>query len=544
MNRTERLLDLITYLLNAHEPISWQEIKNHFPDDYARGVEESNQRKFERDKAELISLGIPIDYHSGAGAKKEGYIIEEEKLFLPEIEFTAQESSLLMLSASAVLENESFPYRDQLESALHKITSTNHQIGVVGLGYVGLSLSMELVRSGFRVHGIDIDGGKVEQMNRGESLVQDVAGPILKAAVDSGQFRAYQDYEVVSRVDCVIICVPTPLRQTKDPDISCIMDATREIRRYLHNDMLIILESTTYPGTTEEVLSSELQSDRFKVGKDLFLAFSPERADPGNSDYDTKNTPKIVGGITAECTQMAKILYEQIIDKVITVSSTATAEMVKLLENTFRAVNIGLVNEIAIVCDKLGVSVWEVIEAAATKPFGFMPFFPGPGLGGHCIPIDPLYLSWKLKMLNYNARFIELASEVNTQMPEYCLNRIARLLNQHQRSVNGTSILILGVTYKRDVNDVRESPALDIIRLLENDGAKVAYCDPYVSCLRVDGFAKKSIQLTPETVKQYDLVVLVTDHSCFDYEMIQRSANLIFDTRNSFKEPLAKVSRL
>ncbi len=425
-----------------------------------------------------------------------------------------------------------------------KILSKKAEIGVVGLGYVGLSLSMELVRSGFRVHGIDIDGGKVEQMNRGESLVQDVAGPILKAAVDSGQFRAYQDYEVVSRVDCVIICVPTPLRQTKDPDISCIMDATREIRRYLHNDMLIILESTTYPGTTEEVLSSELQSDRFKVGKDLFLAFSPERVDPGNSDYDTKNTPKIVGGITAECTQMAKILYEQVIDKVIPVSSTATAEMVKLLENTFRAVNIGLVNEIAIVCDKLGVSVWEVIEAAATKPFGFMPFFPGPGLGGHCIPIDPLYLSWKLKMLNYNARFIELASEVNTQMPEYCLNRIARLLNQHQRSVNGTSILILGVTYKRDVNDVRESPALDIIRLLENDGATVAYCDPYVSCLRVDGFAKKSIQLTPETVKQYDLVVLVTDHSCFDYEMIQRSANLIFDTRNSFKEPLAKVSRL
>ena len=426
----------------------------------------------------------------------------------------------------------------------NKILSKKAEIGVVGLGYVGLNLSMELVRSGLRVHGIDIDVEKVEQMNRGESPVQDVAGPILKAAVDSGHFRAYQDYEVVSRVDCVIICVPTPLRQTKDPDMSHIMDATREIRRYLHNDMLIILESTTYPGTTEEVLSTELQSNRFKVGKDLFLAFSPERADPGNSEFDTKNTPKIVGGITAECTQMAKILYEQIIDQVIPVSSTATAEMVKLLENTFRAVNIGLVNEIAIVCDKLGVSVWEVIEAAATKPFGFMPFYPGPGLGGHCIPIDPLYLSWKLKMLNYNARFIELASEVNTQMPEYCLNRIARLLNQHQRSVNGTSILILGVTYKRDVNDVRESPALDIVRLLESDGAKVDYSDPYVSCLRVDGFVKKSIQLTPETVKQYDLVVLVTDHSCFDYEMIQRSANLIFDTRNSFKEPLAKVSRL
>jgi UDP-N-acetyl-D-glucosamine dehydrogenase len=426
----------------------------------------------------------------------------------------------------------------------NKILSKKAEIGVVGLGYVGLSLSMELVRSGLRVHGIDIDVEKVEQMNRGESTVQDVAGPILKAAVDSGHFRAYQDYEVVSRVDCVIICVPTPLRQTKDPDISYIMDATREIRRYLHNDMLIILESTTYPGTTEEVLSTELQSDRFKVGKDLFLAFSPERADPGNSEFDTKNTPKIVGGITAECTQMAKILYEQIIDQVIPVSSTATAEMVKLLENTFRAVNIGLVNEIAIVCDKLGVSVWEVIEAAATKPFGFMPFYPGPGLGGHCIPIDPLYLSWKLKMLNYNARFIELASEVNTQMPEYCLNRIVRLLNQHQRSVNGTSILILGVTYKRDVNDVRESPALDIVRLLESNGAKVDYSDPYVSCLREDGFVKKSIQLTPETVKQYDLVVLVTDHSCFDYEMIQRSANLIFDTRNSFKEPHAKVSKL
>jgi UDP-N-acetyl-D-glucosamine dehydrogenase len=425
-----------------------------------------------------------------------------------------------------------------------KIVTKKAEIGVVGLGYVGLTLAMEFVESGFRVHGIDVDSPKVAQINCGESPVQDVENKILKSAVESGRFQAYQDYQVVSRVDCVLICVPTPLRQTKDPDISYILDAAHSIGKHLHRDMLIVLESTTYPGTTDEVLSPEFQSDHFEIGKDLFLAFSPERVDPGNPDYNTKNTPKIVGGITANCTEMAKTLYEQAIGVVFPVSSAATAEMVKLLENTFRAVNIGLVNEIAIVCDKLGVSVWEVIEAAATKPFGFMPFFPGPGLGGHCIPVDPLYLSWKLKMLNYHARFIELASEVNTQMPEYCIRRIARLLNQHQKSVNGTQILILGVAYKKDVNDVRESPALDVIRLLESDGAKVDYCDPYVSRLQVDGLVKKSIRLTSKSLKKYDLVVLVTDHSCFDYKMIQKSARLIFDTRNSFKELLGNVSKL
>ncbi|MDA2926949.1 nucleotide sugar dehydrogenase [Acidobacteria bacterium AH-259-G07] len=425
-----------------------------------------------------------------------------------------------------------------------KILTKQAEIGVVGLGYAGLPLAMAFARSEFKVHGIDADSEKVKDINRGTSHVQDIKDEVLKCAIDAGRFQAHSGYKVVSRLDCVLISVPTPLRQTKDPDISYIVDAAQNIRKHLHKNMLIVLQSTTYPGTTDEVLTVEFQSGNFKIGKDLFLAFSPERVDPGNATFTTKNTPKIVGGVTPQCTEMAKALYGQIIDQVIPVSSAAAAEMVKLLENTFRAVNIGLVNEIAIMCDKLGVSVWEVIEAAATKPFGFMPFFPGPGLGGHCIPIDPLYLSWKLKTLNYNARFIELASEVNTQMPEYCFNRMARVLNQNRKCVNGTKVLLLGVSYKKDVSDMRESPALDIIRLLENDGAKVDYSDPYVSHLQIDGAVKESIPLSAETIKKYDLVVVVTDHSCFDYGMLQKSAQLIFDTRNTFAEAFNNVVKL
>jgi len=426
-----------------------------------------------------------------------------------------------------------------------KILKKKAEVGIVGLGYVGLSLTVEFLRSGFKVYGIDNDNKKVNRMNAGEFPDQEIARSIINPAIDSNQLQISQTYDVLARVDCIIICVPTPLRQTKDPDMQYIMQAVAEIRKYLHQDTLVILESTTYPGTTEEVLLSELENQKLKIGKDFFLAFSPERVDPGNSKYGTKNTPKIVGGITSECTEMAKILYEQVIDSVVPVSSAATAEMVKLLENTFRAVNIGLVNEIAIACNKLDIPVWEVIEAAATKPFGFMPFFPGPGLGGHCIPIDPLYLSWKLKTLNYRARFIELASEINTYMPEYCLSRIVQLLNQNKQSIYGSNILVLGVAYKKNVEDTRESPALDIIRLLEDNGAKVDYHDPYVPNVKVDeNSIKRSIQLTSKSIEKYCLVVLVTDHSCFDYKMIQNSAHLVFDTRNSFKEPFETLSRL
>jgi len=425
-----------------------------------------------------------------------------------------------------------------------KILSKNAQLGVVGLGYVGLPLALEFIRGGFKVHGIDVDQEKVQKIKDGVSYVADVREDDLRRAVESGRLEVHSDYSVVSKVDCVSICVPTPLRKTKDPDISYIMAASHDIRQFIHKEMLIVLESTTYPGTTEEVLLKEFQSVEMEVGKDIYIAFSPERVDPGNPKYNTRNTPKVVGGITPRCTAMAKLLYDQVIDQVVPVSSATAAEMVKLLENTFRAVNIGLVNEIAIMCDKLGVSVWEVIEAAATKPFGFMPFFPGPGLGGHCIPIDPLYLSWKLKMLNYNARFIELASEVNTQMPEYCVQKIRQVLNQNRKCVNGSKILFLGVAYKRESSDIRESPALDMMRLLEGEGAKIEYSDPFVPELGMDGSRLQSVELDPESLRKSDLVVLVTDHSCFDYSMIQRSAPLIFDSRNAFKEASDNVFKL
>jgi len=425
-----------------------------------------------------------------------------------------------------------------------KILSKKAQIGVVGVGYAGLPLAMEFARSGFKVHGIDVDDEKVKDLNEGKSHIEDVKDDILQFAIRAGCFEAHSDYEVVSQLDCVILCVPTPLRQTKDPDISYIVDAAQAVKKHLHKDMLVVLQSTTYPGTTEEVVKAEFESENVQIGKDVFLGFSPERIDPGNLRFTIKNTPKIVGGITPQCTEMAKTLYEQAIDLVIPVSSAAAAEMVKLLENTFRAVNIGLVNEIAIMCEKLGISVWEVIEAAATKPFGFMPFFPGPGLGGHCIPIDPLYLSWKLKMLNYNARFIELASEVNTQMPEYCIYRIVGVLNRNQKCVNGTKVLLIGLTYKKDVSDVRESPALDMMRLLENGGAQVDYSDPYVSQLSIDDVVKKSVSLEAATIQEYDLLVMVTDHSDFDYAMIQKSAQLIFDARNVFREAFDNVVKL
>jgi len=427
---------------------------------------------------------------------------------------------------------------------LEKIDRAEARIAVVGLGYVGLPLAMEFVRGGYRIDGIDIDSEKVSDINKGRSPVLDVPDSVLRTAVDSGSFRAHDDYGITSEADCISICVPTPLRKTKDPDISYILNATRGIRRFLHREMLIVLESTTYPGTTEEVLVPELAEGGLEVGKDIYVAFSPERVDPGNPVYNTRNTPKIVGGVTPRCADLAVRLYGKVIDKVIPVSSTTSAEMVKLLENTFRAVNIGLVNEIAIMCDRLGLSVWEVIEAAASKPFGFMPFYPGPGLGGHCIPIDPLYLSWKLKTLNYNARFIELASEINSSMPEYCVFKINRILNQRRKCVNGSKILVVGVAYKKDVSDTRESPALDIMRLLEIDGAEVRYFDPYVPEIELNGGRKTSVSLNDSVLREFDLVVLVTDHSSIDYELIRDCSQVIFDTRNAVKDSGENVFKL
>ena len=429
-----------------------------------------------------------------------------------------------------------------------KIANREAKVGIVGLGYVGLPLAMEMIRAGFEVHGIDVNREKVESLNAGRSHVLDVPGSAVADGVAQGKFKAYTTYDPVASVDCVSICVPTPLKKTRDPDISFVTQAVEGILGHLHSDMLVVLESTTYPGTTDEIVRTEIEKAGYTVGRDVYVAFSPERVDPGNPTFGTHNTPKVIGGVTPECTEMARFFYEQIIEKVVAVSSTQSAEMVKLLENTFRVVNIGLVNEVAVMCDKLGISVWEVIQAASTKPFGFMPFYPGPGLGGHCIPIDPLYLSWKLKSLNYNARFIELASEINTEMPEYCVNKIAKALNRSQKPVNGSRVLVLGVAYKRDVSDTRESPAVDIIQLLEADGALVDYHDPHVPQLKSDHgpreLFKQSVELSAETLGAYDIVVLVTDHSAVDYELIQKSAKLVFDSRNAFKGKFENVVKL
>ncbi|MFZ0430849.1 MAG: nucleotide sugar dehydrogenase [Acidobacteriota bacterium] len=429
-----------------------------------------------------------------------------------------------------------------------KIAKREAKVGIVGLGYVGLPLAMEMIRAGFEVHGVDVDIAKVTGLNAGKSHVLDVPSSAVAEGVSQGKFKAYTTYDPIASVDCVSICVPTPLKKTRDPDISFVTQAVEGILSRLHPGMLVVLESTTYPGTTDEIVRTEVEKAGYTVGKDVYVAFSPERVDPGNPVFGTHNTPKVIGGVTPECTAMAQYFYEQIIERVVPVSSTQAAEMVKLLENTFRVVNIGLVNEVAVMCDKLGISVWEVIQAASTKPFGFMPFYPGPGLGGHCIPIDPLYLSWKLKSLNYNARFIELASEINTEMPEYCVNKIAKALNRKRKPVHGSRVLVLGVAYKRDVSDTRESPAMDIIQLLEAEGALVDYHDPHVPELRGDHgpteLLKNSVALDAQSVASYDIVVLVTDHSAVDYAMVQESAQLIYDSRNAFKTKSEKVVKL
>jgi UDP-N-acetyl-D-glucosamine dehydrogenase len=415
---------------------------------------------------------------------------------------------------------------------MHKITERSAHVSVVGLGYVGLPLAIEFARAGYRVTGLDTDPDKVAGINAGRSHVQDVSSAALRQVVEGGQFRATDDFAVLGEVDTISICVPTPLSKSKDPDISYIVSVTQAICKHLHPVQLIVLESTTYPGTTDEVILPQMQATGLQLGKDFMLAFSPERIDPGNKIFHLGNTPKIIGGVTAKCTRAAKHLYQQIIDTVVPMSSSRAAEMVKLLENTFRAVNIGLVNEVALMCDRLGLDVWEVIDAAATKPFGFMPFYPGPGLGGHCIPLDPHYLAWKLKTLDYRARFIELADDINTRMPHYVVSRIGDVLNEVCKSLKGSKILVLGIAYKSDTNDIRESPALEVIHHLQAKGSEVFFHDPFIT--EVPGL--QYTDLTERMLNWADCVVITTSHSVYDYRWIVEQSKLIVDTRNATRD--------
>jgi UDP-N-acetyl-D-glucosamine dehydrogenase len=427
---------------------------------------------------------------------------------------------------------------------VEKIKQKKVRCAIIGLGYVGLPLAVELAEAGVEVVGIDLDKSKVDSINNKKSYIQDVPTARLKELVSKGMLVATTAYSALMNVDTINICVPTPLRKTKEPDISYIVKSAEQITRYLKKGQLVILESTTYPGTTDEVLLPMFEAKGLKVGKDFFLAFSPERVDPGNPKYTTKNIPKVVGGVTPACTEAAKALYELAIDNVHSLSSTRVAETVKLLENTFRSVNIGLVNELAQMCDKMGIDVWEVIDAAKTKPFGFMAFYPGPGLGGHCIPIDPLYLSWKARLYGFEARFIELASQINGEMPEHVVRMVGDALNTKGKSINGAKILILGVAYKKNVSDCRESPAFEIIHELNQKGAKVIYNDPYVESFKENSLKLKSVKLTPEVLRKSDCVVIVTDHDKHDYDFIVKNASLIVDTRNAIKAKNSKVVKL
>lgn len=425
------------------------------------------------------------------------------------------------------------------DDLIQKLKNKNVRVAILGLGYVGLPLAVVFAEAGFKVTGIDPDSGKVDSLKKGVSYIPDVKTESVETLVKSGRLTATIDFSALKEMDAVSICVPTPLRQTGDPDMSFIISAADELAKYMHKGMIVVLQSTTYPGTTRELLLPKLGAARgLKVGEDFFLAFSPERVDPGREDFTTKNTPKVMGGITEACGEAATAWYEQAIDTVHRVSSAEAAEMAKLLENTFRMINIGLVNELAMMCERLGVDVWEVIDAAATKPFGFMKFTPGPGLGGHCIPIDPLYLSWKMKSFNYNARFIELASEINTNMPRYVVERIMDALNDRSKALKGSKALILGVAYKPDVDDVRESPALDVIGLLQNKGADVKYHDPYISHIHheKDGWQMDSVADAMAAVKDADVVVIITNHESYDYEAIVKSAKFVFDSRNATRK--------
>lgn len=420
------------------------------------------------------------------------------------------------------------------QSLCDKIRSKTARVGVVGLGYVGLPLAVEFAKAGFHVTGIDVTASKVDKVNQGVSYIQDVPTAELAELVQKGLLKATTDFAVVQELDTINIAVPTPLRKTKDPDMSFVVSAAQEVARFAHPGLLMILESTTYPGTTDELLLPMFESSKLKVGEDFFLCFSPERVDPGNPRYQTKNIPKVVGGITPKCTEAGALFYSQALEHVVPVSSTKVAEMVKLLENTFRMINIGLVNELAMMCDRMGINVWEVIDAAATKPFGFMPFYPGPGLGGHCIPIDPFYLSWKTKQAGIEARFIELAGYINGNMPHFVMEKVQDALNGVRKAVNGSHLHVLGVAYKRDIDDVRESPALDVIHLLAKHGAQVTYSDPFVKQIQVDQITYTAEQ-NLDVITQADCVVIITDHKSIDYAELVEKAQLIVDTRNALK---------
>jgi UDP-N-acetyl-D-glucosamine dehydrogenase len=427
---------------------------------------------------------------------------------------------------------------------LSRIRDRHAVVGVVGLGYVGLPLAMEFAHAGFEVIGYDVSEDRARDLMAGRSHISDVPAEMLAEHVAAGRFKASSDPALLRRCDAISIAVPTPLSKTRDPDMSFVNAATDTVAANSHAGMLIVLESTTYPGTTREVLAPRVEAAGLTVGRDVFIAFSPERVDPGNPTWNTRNTPKVVGGLTPACLEVAVALYSQCIEQVVAVSSAEAAELVKLLENTFRAVNIGLVNEMAIVCDKLGVDVWEVIDAAATKPFGFMRFTPGPGIGGHCIPLDPHYLAWKMRMLNYKTRFIDLASEINSEMPEFVVRKVARALNDEERAVRGSRVLVLGIAYKRDIDDMRESPALDVIRLLEERGAVVEYHDPFVSSYREDGYSRSSVALTAEGLDESDAVVIITDHSAVDYQFVADNCRLVIDTRNAMAHTHASRARV
>ncbi len=420
--------------------------------------------------------------------------------------------------------------RDRLQQ---RIESRQAVCAVVGLGYVGLPLAMELCEAGFHVIGYDVQQRVIDLLMRGESHIQDVPAAQVAKHVKAGLFVATTEEARLGDADTVSIAVPTPLAKTRDPDMTYVLAASDAIARHVHPGMLIVLESTTYPGTTRDLMMPRLEARGLTIGEDAFLAFSPERVDPGNPVYNTKNTPKVVGGITPACTEIATRFYASCIDTTVPVSSPEAAELVKLLENTFRSVNIGLVNEMAIVCDRLGVDVWEVIEAAATKPFGFMKFTPGPGIGGHCIPLDPHYLAWKMRTLNYKTRFIDLASEINSAMPAFVVEKVARALNDVKKAVNGSRVLVLGVAYKNDIDDMRESPALDVIRLLEVQGAHVEYHDPHVPRYREEGVEMVGVPLTDEVLVAADVVVIVTDHKAVDYQRVVNLASLVVDSRHA-----------
>ncbi len=419
---------------------------------------------------------------------------------------------------------------------IDRINSRKARVAVIGLGYVGLPLVVEFAKKGFSALGVDLDVTKVKSINCGKSYILDIKDEEIKPLVKRGSIKATNDYSKLRDVDAVIICVPTPLRKTKDPDMSFIVSAAETIASNLRKGQVIVLESTTYPGTTEEVILPILERTGLKVGKDFSLGFSPERIDPSNPTYMTYNIPKIVSGMTKSCKENIKTLYAQIVDKVIPVSSVKVAEMVKLLENTFRAVNIGLVNELALMCDDLSIDVWEVIEAAKSKPFGFMPFYPGPGLGGHCIPIDPIYLAWKAKIQGFEPRFIDLASQINADMPDYVADRTARALNNRfSKAVKGSKILLIGVAYKRDVTDTRESPAFEVYHKLKERGARITYYDPFVPKVKLNGSPLRSVRLTKSILKNSDCVLILTDHSNIDYKFIVTNSRFVFDARNALR---------